>query len=327
MAAENSYHFGPGVLEAFRRLISKDRELRRMTQELQTGSDLGAVNAYADRLGDLLWQAFDVKLEHLKWLTSENALEALSSSMQLDRDLIAEIAQGVQQRMYERAGVKLRAIKAEYNADAIRGVAQSVSGYQDIHDPEAQRSIKELLQSYGMGTVDDTIRRNAPIAEAAGLEPQIIRTTEAHSTRTRRQIVRGRTYTSQYEVPCQWCQELAGTYTYVSRASMDDAIFRRHKGCRCTCTYRFRRTAQDAWDHSHTWQVAEERAREAVKQAAKEQATKEEAAEARKAAVERITQAWGWSAKRAAITYNRDRELIEQIGLDAYLTIYKKEGK
>ena len=79
-----------------------------------------------------------------------------------------------------------------------------------------------------------------------GLEEKIIRVSGGGAVRTSK----GR----KYEIPCEWCSSLAGTYNYPGTPK---EVFQRHEYCRCAVTYSTAKKRQDVWSKA-LWTASDE---------------------------------------------------------------------
>ena len=112
--------------------------------------------------------------------------------------------------------------------ERIDGIIDRVSNEEHFSDIEW--ILKAPVENIAWSVVDDTMRANAEFQYKAGLPAKVVRTTEASGIRT---VKRGNK-TISYKVPCRWCQQLAGTYTY---PNVPRDVWKRHDGCECIIDY------------------------------------------------------------------------------------------
>ncbi len=114
----------------------------------------------------------------------------------------------------QSAGVGIKAVKPELNADRVEGIVNIVSGKANFDD--IKYMLIDPVINFSQCIVDDTVQANAKQHYKAGLNPKIKRTTTGKC--------------------CKWCSDVAGTLDYEEAKKTKD-IFRRHKGCRCLVEY------------------------------------------------------------------------------------------
>ena len=112
--------------------------------------------------------------------------------------------------------------------ERIDGMIDRVSNEEHFSDIEW--ILKAPVENIAWSVVDDTMRANAEFQYKAGLPAKVVRTTEASGIRT---VKRGNK-TISYKVPCRWCQQVAGTYTY---PNVPKDVWKRHDGCECIIEY------------------------------------------------------------------------------------------
>lgn len=150
--------------------------------------------------------------------------------------LVETVAMTVQKNLNEIAGIKIKAIKPERNADRIQGILDKISDAENFED------VKWLLDSpvenIMYSVVDNTIRENIKFQGRAGLSARLTRTVAFKC--------------------CEWCQEVAGTYDY---PDVPEDVYRRHENCRCKTTYipgGGNKYKQDVWSKAK-WEKNSER--------------------------------------------------------------------
>jgi hypothetical protein len=152
-----------------------------------------------------------------------------------------------------------------------------------------------------------------------GLQAKIIRETGPAETRT---ITRGK-YTASYNVPCPWCENLAGTYDYADVKATGSDVYRRHENCRCIVTYQQGANRQDAWSKT-TWTEQDAERRSELVSARMGELSRTRQAEAerkakRRSNVDLVSSQLGYSAKGASIWLNANKADIEKYGIEYML--------
>lgn len=112
--------------------------------------------------------------------------------------------------------------------ERIDGIIDRVSNEEHFSDIEW--ILKAPVENLAWSVVDDTMKANAEFQYKAGLPAKVVRKTEASGIRT----VRRGNKTISYKVPCRWCQQVAGTYTY---PNVPRDVWKRHDGCECIIEY------------------------------------------------------------------------------------------
>lgn len=173
-------------------------------------------NEYAQEVGSILAQSFR------KHITSETlpdgrmyfniADRILNQTLGNNHELIATASAEIQTQLNTAANIGIKGIKIKLNQDRIKGLVDRVSN--EVEFEKIAWILNEPVVNFSQSIVDDTIKANAEFHSKAGLKPKIIRTPEAGA--------------------CEWCREVAGTYTY---PEVPEDVYRRHERCRCTVEY------------------------------------------------------------------------------------------
>lgn len=303
---------------SFSRKLRSDRRLKALGRKIRDGTDYTLANDYAVRAGELLSSAIDENTKTLSYMSEEVAREVLTPLLTSDHELITEATKKIQSNMNEAAGIGLEVLTPDLDTNRIEGLIYKVSSYQTFD--EARWVLGEPVINYSMAIVDQAIRKNFERTSKAGLAAKIVRETEASESVTRFRKIKGRSYKYTYEVPCDWCQSLAGTYDYDDVSDRGNDVFRRHEGCRCKITYVQGKRAVDVRTKAE-WTYGDTKARQqAIQQKVDEKASQEaEKARwrvARERAVERIQRELGYSERGASIFVNAHKAEIQTKGLD-----------
>lgn len=126
--------------------------------------------------------------------------------------LVAGYAVEVQKGLNDRAGIGLKAQKAELDGDRVDGLVDLASSAERYD--QVSGKLLSAFENFSQHTVDETIRKNADLHYNTGLRPKIIRRSNGKC--------------------CAWCRSLAGSHDY---PAFDRDIYRRHDNCRCTVLY------------------------------------------------------------------------------------------
>lgn len=126
--------------------------------------------------------------------------------------LVAQYAANVQKGLNERAGIGLKAQRAELDQDRVNGLVELVASTEQ-YDEVAGKLLSDF-ENFSQHIVDETIRKNAELHYRSGLSPKIIRKSHGKC--------------------CAWCRSLVGTHEY---PTFDRDVYRRHDNCCCTVLY------------------------------------------------------------------------------------------
>lgn len=232
----------PGLLEtietAFRSAVEADRRYKRIANRIRDGTatleDVHALSViYGEALSGVLLENFTS--EYMPggvyyWNIVERVI---GSTLRQNYELVNKAAADIQRIVDEAAGVGLNAIAAPWPEERAKGLIEKIVG--DKANPE--RWLGEPVINITESFSDDYMRENAAVSARAGLEPKIIRKLGAFEIRKSKKRL--------YEIPCDWCQSLAGEYLY--DGSQPDNIFQRHESCRCAVTYSRGKLRQDVY--------------------------------------------------------------------------------
>lgn len=304
-----------GIAISFAAKVKNDKNLRRIANRVRDGTDYGIANRYSVRVNELLSEAIADNTKTLAFMSKEVAQEVLYPLLTADHDMIVTATNTIQQNMNTAAGIGLEVATPDLDTGRIDGFVSKVSSYENFDD--ARWVLGEPLVNYGQAIVDQAIRKNMRTAAEAGLRPKVTRTLGRSEIRRRRTGKK-----TPYAVPCPWCEALAGTYDYAEIRNGSD-VFRRHEYCRCEVTYINGAKRQDVWSKAE-WTGDDAQSRTNAIQTLTEQrerdaAAQAEAREKRLSAVETLQRELGYSAKGAAITYNKNKDYIDRYGLEWFI--------
>lgn len=235
------------IQQEFKRLFQKDPTVKRVYKKIQNNAvDYEEANAFAIRLGEMLSEALR------KYVTVDNLPEGrfwynmasriMNPTLSTNYNLIADVCRYAQETVNTKGGIALKVLTPALNQNKIDGFVDKLSNAEQFEDVEWM--LGEPVVNFSQSVVDDSIRDNMDFHVGAGLSPKIIRTLGANETRT---AVRGKGRV-KYQIPCKWCESLAGVYDYRDMPDyIADNIFRRHEYCRCTVEYVEAGKKQDVW--------------------------------------------------------------------------------
>lgn len=233
----------PALLETLQAAFAE--KLQTLPLPEVTGRYLDAEN-YAVQMGEAL---AEVLAEHLSSAVLPDgkmyyniADRVLRPLLEQDHKLVAQQCAAVLDTANAAAGISLKAHRAPVNTDRIDGLVDLACSTV-LYD-EVAGELGEAVINFSQAVSTDTLKTNMNFWGKAGLRPKIIRSTTGHC--------------------CNWCQKLAGAYTYPDTPK---DVYRRHAYCRCTVDYDPGGAKKFQNVHNKEWKTAEERAKiEARKQ-------------------------------------------------------------
>ena len=197
--------------------MMKDRKLAGLSKAISAGkATYKTVEDAAVRIGTHSARSLGKvitteSVPEMSWLIAERTLKRQA---ELQYDLISGSALSVQQSLYKRANIGLKALTADFDVENIEQLmGRLCEGKLD----DALWVLGDPVVHAAMNVVDETIRVNAGRQSAVGMRPTVTRTPEANA--------------------CEWCQSLAGTYEYADVRDRGNDVWKRHNNCRCDITY------------------------------------------------------------------------------------------
>lgn len=230
----------PELLEqigaAFDSALERDRRYARILQRIRDGTAvMEDVHAVSVIVGETLSGAL------LQLLTPEampggvfywNIVErVLNTTLRGNYDLINAAAGEIQQILDAADGFGLNPVFAPFPEARATGLVRKI--VEDTVNPT--RWLGEPIVNLSESMSDDYMQENARASARAGLESKIVRKLGSFEIRKAKKRT--------YEIPCSWCEGLAGEYLY--DGDQPPEIFQRHESCRCSITFRRGRLMQD----------------------------------------------------------------------------------
>lgn len=206
------------IQSIFENKVNRNRKIAQIYHKIENGAPLtyDDANTFAQEVGDILASAF-------KRVFSPTSLpdgkmyyniadRVVRPMLNVNYDLIAEVAEQTQWSLNRAAGINLGVKRPKVNADRVQGLVDKVSSYYDY--TQAAWVLDEPVVNFSQSVVDDFIRENVEFQYGAGFKPRITRTLAYNC--------------------CEWCRGIAGDYEY---PRVPDDFYRRHERCRCTIIY------------------------------------------------------------------------------------------
>lgn len=132
-----------------------------------------------------------------------------------NQKITAQMCTEVQTALNKSANINMKAVKVKNDADRANNILNLISSAEQFDDRAVMLS--QAISNFTQSVVDDSIRLNAEAQNDAGLENEITRISTGHC--------------------CDWCENLAGTYTSRDAEWKDKSVFSRHDNCNCMITY------------------------------------------------------------------------------------------
>lgn len=211
----------PGLLEDmtndFQSQYDSSSKIKSLKKKLDDGkATYKEANEYAAEVGNITKKVYS---EHL---TSEklpdgkcyyNIAERVTSQTLHDQyELVADYSEQVQADLNKKAGIGLKAQRADEDTEGYHSLANYMSSAEKYDD--VSKSTAQSAERIAKETVDNSVKKNAEFQSKAGLKPKIVRNGGNDC--------------------CSWCAEVTGTYDY---PNVPKDIYKRHNNCTCTVEY------------------------------------------------------------------------------------------
>ena len=231
----------PGLLDDmqkdFQSQYDSSEKIQSLNEKLNNGTaTYKEANEYASEVGSITRNTYETHL------TSDTlpdgkcyyniAERVTSSTLHNQYELVADYTEQVQTDLNKKAGIGLKAQRADEDTDGYHSLANYMSSAENYDD--IAKSTAQSAERFARSTVDNSVKKNTEFQGKAGLKPKIIRSGGSGC--------------------CEWCSGLTGKYDY---PDVPSDVYARHNNCTCTVEYSpgdGRR--QDVW--SKTWSSAEE---------------------------------------------------------------------
>ena len=224
----------PELLEAIKKDFEKQRvdskKIQALLKLLEEGqATYKDAHAYAVEVGEILSKVLNV---HITAETLPDgkmyfniADRVLNETLKNNYSLVSDYTEGVQTRLNQQAGLKLRAQRPDFDQDRVKGFVNKLSSADDFAD--VQWVLGDPMVNFTQSVVDEAIKKNAKFHSDAGMKSVIKRQ------------VKGKA--------CKWCRGLEGTYDYPK--GTPNEVFHRHENCRCVTEYypSDKKKKQDVW--------------------------------------------------------------------------------
>lgn len=154
-------------------------------------------------------------------ITVAEAMDLIPPPLRKNEEYVANVTARIQSTMNKKAGVGLRALPGEMDAQKVTDLVENIAGGMS-HD-----QILKECENISRKVVDNAAQKNAKAQERAGMEVRVTREYDdvgLHDGKDQ----------------CEWCLERCGTdMTYEEAYAI--GAFERHPGCGCIITYTSRK--------------------------------------------------------------------------------------
>ena len=166
-------------------------------------------------IGNIL--AKSIETNYPEGIALDEAMDLIPPPLRKNHQYVTGVTRQIQQTLNEKAGIGLKAIvpevDAEQSANIARAVAQGIS---------REQLLKEVENS-SMKIVDRAEQQNAAAHASAGLEVLVTREYDDVGVHNGKDV-------------CEWCVSRCGIDMPYSEA-YEKGAFERHPGCGCVITY------------------------------------------------------------------------------------------
>lgn len=170
---------------------------------------------YAKKAGEILSKSFGVNITtevlpdgRMYYNIADKVVRPM---LQAEHEIAAEAAVSAQKSANKAAGIGIKPLEAEFDAERAQGIIDRVSSQPF---DEIKWILDEPVKTFAKNVVDNTIKKNVEFQGESGLSPKIRRTALGDA--------------------CEWCQAMAGTYSY---PNVPKDVYRRHANCDCVVEY------------------------------------------------------------------------------------------
>lgn len=207
------------VLRAYRVQVSNSGKLRKLAANAKSYPD---AEKYAKETGDILAEVLS-KFGNLENISESDFEKLIEVCLRENHNDIMKVCRAVQRAINSAADIGINVLEPDFSVSGIRDIAESVySGGEPLGN------LRNFIIKESLGTVDNTIRKNAAAAENMGLKCRIVRIYDDIGVHNRKD-------------PCEWCIAREGEWNVYEEALAAGA-FDRHPGCGCYISYEVGKT-------------------------------------------------------------------------------------
>ena len=153
-------------------------------------------------------------------ISREDAITLIPTPLRENYKYVTDVTEQIQNRINEKAGIGLKAVSPEFDANRARRIAEEMAEQENFTE-HSEKFVLEI-ENASRKIVDASLQKNAGLHEAVGLEATVIREYDGVGLH-------------DGEDSCEWCESRAGTWTY--REAKEVGAFQRHVGYGCSIAY------------------------------------------------------------------------------------------
>ena len=202
------------VVKDFEKQYQTSKEVNRLIKKIMDGKATHEDSyKFAQTVSDFLNKAIKKNMTgstlpngKLYYHIAESVLTPLLKN---NHALVTSYVKDVQSLLNKKEDIPIKGITAKCNTDRIQGICSEFSRSDAFE--ETRQELNDSVENYTLSCVDDTIKENVKFLNELGYHEVVERHAESGA--------------------CKWCRSIEGTYDYSS--DMDNAVFKRHKRCKC----------------------------------------------------------------------------------------------
>lgn len=196
------------------------KEIERLVEKITSGKGSYIdVYEFAESMGNGLGDSLK---QFLQYEEVANVGQYMPIMEQYAHD-VSDACAIVQRQINTETGLGIRAIEADIDRTLANQVLRDVVFSEDA---------KKIVSHFGLKTVDNNIESNASFVRKTGYPVTLTRKYDGVGLHRR----------TKWAESCSWCLERVGVYPYST--SMDNKVFERHEGCKCTIEVKYGKTIE-----------------------------------------------------------------------------------
>lgn len=239
MAADIVPELFDQIKRDFAAAVRADEKIQKFLKKIRDGTaDMDEASLFARKLGDTL--ADVLKKDITQGALPDGRLyyniadRTIRPMLEENHKLANEAAREVQAILDAEDGINLNAMTGKFPQERVDALIGAVSE-DGIAWEDVERRMDEPIRNISQSFFDEFVKTNVAFRHDTGLKETIVRKLAGGA--------------------CEWCKNLAGTYSYPDEVPQD--VYRRHDNCRCTVTFRTGKRRQDVWSKKE-WSTKDE---------------------------------------------------------------------
>lgn len=204
------------IKKDFEEFSQRNKHIQDLIKKFDSGkATLPDIDAIAKATGYALQVAIKKNVaENVAAFADEETVAAiLKETFKDNYEMINAIAQNVQKRLDEAAGINIKPQKAAFPTKRVKNLAKFVAG-KDLTDDKVASEFGAAVENLNGSMYADYVKANADFRSKAGLKVYVTRKSNGKC--------------------CEWCDKLLGKHVY---PDVPKEVWQRHKRCTCEITY------------------------------------------------------------------------------------------